>query len=336
MEGTANSENNSNNNNNNNNCTPSASAHSVWADTESVYERNKRKKMTFVIFVGLPGCGKSYFSKVLRQLLKEAKLSCDVVGRDSFRYQDGVYRFVPEREPEVQKAHLESLYHLSEERATDVVIVDDANLAVEQIVGTLLAIEHEENNIIFVDFDPHYTDIHLRRLAETGHNMPRARFIQMELAYMDVSQKLWALDVQKVVVRSPCKDRIEYDYAEFCEESDRNMREAANQVMDLIGSNFRSGFSVMSYFGHVCPWLKRELFSKYKGYVYGAIQEEAAGPVPKKQKQNENGVAYLGEAAEELSDIEKEGTEEEDLNEDEDEEDPIEDPSSSSSEDEAF
>lgn len=317
MEGTANS--------NNNNCNNNSAAHQVWTDTQSVYERNRRKKMTFVIFVGLPGCGKSYFSLVLQQLLREAKLSCNVMGRDSFRYFDGVYRFVPEREPEIQRVHLESLYHISEERATDVVIVDDANLAVEQIVGTLLAIEHEENNIIFVDFDPHYTDIHLRRLSETGHNMPRARFIDMELAYMDVSQKLWSLDVQKVVVRSPCKDRVEYDYTEFCTESERYMQEAAGQVMELISSDFRSGFSVMSYFGHVCPWLKRELFSKYKNFVCGPIRGEAAEPAPKKQKNNENGVAYLGEVAEEeLSEIEKE--------EDEEEEDPIEDNSSSDEE----
>lgn len=274
----------SNNNNNSNNNTPAPRR--VWSDNKTVYERNEKRRMTFVIYLGLPGCGKSYFTGLLREAVNAAKLSSIVVGRDSFRVQDGVYRYVPEREPMLQKAHLEVLFQLSEKRTYDVVIVDDANLAIEQIVGTLLAIEHEDNNIVFVDFDPHYIDIHLRRLAETGHNMPRERLVNMEWAYMEAAQKLVEMGVQRVVVRSPAKDTWELDYGEFCAESKRYMQEAIGEVMEMANAQYASSFSILSYFAHACPWLKREIFSKYKEMVCGAIKEEKEmeEPEPKKQK----------------------------------------------------
>ena len=296
----------SNNNNNSNNNSNSAEPPRVWTDYKSVYDQNKNRKMGFVVLFGLPGCGKSMFASNLRSGLDAKGITSLAVGRDNLRIQeDGTYKYVPEREPLVQRTHLELLYQLSEKRSHDVVVVDDANLSVEQIVGTLLAIDHEMNNVVVVEFEPHPMDVHMWRLKQTGHDMPTTRFIEMERVYMETSAKLRKLDVRLVRVPSP---GVLASYEEFCIRNNADMKVAIAEVMDLLRDNYRSGFGVLSYYTHICPWLRRELFNKYKVSVCGSIREDE--PAPKKQKNEKESDIYREKEA---SKVEEEKEEEEEI-----------------------
>ena len=241
------------------------------------------KKVSFVILFGLPGSGKSTFAKVLAGRCKEEGLLCAETSRDSYRHQkDGSYKFVPVREPAIQAAHLETLRQLSEERFHDVIIVDDANLSEEQVVGTLLAISGDNNNVFLVDFVPLPHIVHMTRLTENGHEMPPERFVEMRRSYNETKQKVNELNIHTYTIqidreamlggRTDEQQRIIFDVT-------------AGNIVNDIKSGDSFNFELLGFRVERCSWVKRNLLDIYKQHVLGAIREkEEDEPASKKPK----------------------------------------------------
>lgn len=239
---------------------------------ENLVERNKTKRMTFVICFGLPGCGKSTFTTRLQQWCNDKEINCGVVSRDIFRYrEDGSYKFDPEREPMVQNAHLELLYQLSEERGYDIVIVDDANLKYEQIISTLIAIDHEYNDVFIVEFEPFSPFEHMDRTKRNGHIMPLERLVFMRKTYLETSEKIAKIPIDIFRVEVPSNNDTTKSFSLQCKES---MEKTLFSVFARINSVKENRFMLLYQFVMTNNGLKRDIFERYKESVTKAMLYE--------------------------------------------------------------
>lgn len=246
---------------------------------ENLVARNKTKRMTFVICFGLPGCGKSTFTTKLQQFCNDKYINCGVVSRDTFRYrEDGSYKFEPEREPLVQNAHLELLYQLSEERGYDVVIVDDANLQYEQIVSTLLAVDHDYNDVFIVEFEPFSPYQHMDRTKRNGHTMPLERIVMMKKSYLETSEKLSKLGITIFRVEAPGDIDAEKSFNLQAKES---MEKTLFEICARINSAEEHRFMMFNHYVIEHSDFKRNIFDHYKRTVCQAM---LYGPATKKTK----------------------------------------------------
>lgn len=229
---------------------------------ETPMDNTDRKKMSFVICLGLPGSGKSTFSTQLQQRLNEAKVSCTSVSRDAIRIQeDGSYLYDPEREPLVQDAHLELLYQLAEQRKFDVVIVDDANLRYSQVISTLLAIDNPENDVMIVNFEPFSPYRHLDRTRKNGHLMLLECLVYLIRSYNDTNQRIKDLDIKTftVSVEEPKDLKESFDLKQkTC------VTETVNKVLERILKGCQNRFTLLDYRILLYGELKRHLFEQYK------------------------------------------------------------------------
>ena len=227
----------------------------------SMCERNKNKPMTFVVCLGLPGSGKSTFTAKLQQRLDEEKVNTGTVSRDMLRVQeDGTYLFDPAREPLVQETHLELLYQLSTERNYDVVIIDDANLRYEQMLSTLLAIDHPENDVIVVDFEPLSPFMHLRRTQMNGHLIGMVKLVEMGRNYLDTVNKLnnFHLDIYRIK-----SGENESEQMTCVDETVAEIVERVKNVED------RKSFHILNYYCGINFEIKRDVFNSYKTKLVG-------------------------------------------------------------------
>lgn len=241
------------------------------------------KTVTFVVLFGLPGSGKSTFAKMLAGRCKEEGLLCVETSRDGYRHQeDGSYKFVPAREPAIQAAHLETLHQLSEERFHDVVIVDDANLSEEQVIGTLLAISGDNNNVFLVDFVPLPHIVHTTRLAENGHEMPPERFVEMRRVYSETEKKVNELNIHTYTIKVDKEAMLE---RRTDEQQMAAFEATASRIINDIKSGDSFNFELLGFRVERCSWVKRNLLDIYKQHVLGAIREGEDEPASKKQKQ---------------------------------------------------
>lgn len=264
---------------------------------ETLTERNKGKRMVFVICLGLPGSGKSTFASKLQQQLDELNINCGTFSRDTLRIQDdGSYVFNPETEPLIQSTHLDLLYQLSEERNYNVVIVDDANLKYTQLFSTLLAIDHPENVVILCDFEPISPYRHLDRTKRNGHRMSMERLVHMAKTYHETVQKSKDLDL--IHQRFSFLDEKTLDFDKSQEEA---IGTFTNSVVETILDGKAKKFHILDYCLYYNPDIKRHLFEQYKTGIVPII----SGEYPSAAK--------------------KPKIDEEQLIEDEDEDDPIED-----------
>lgn len=241
------------------------------------------KTVSFVILFGLPGSGKSTFSRVLAERCKEEGLLCAETSRDDYRHQeDGSYKFVPAREPAIQAAHLETLRQLSEEHIHDVIIVDDANLSEEQVVGTLLAINNDSNNVFLIDFVPLPHIVHMTRLAENGHEMPPERFVEMRRVYNETKEKVKQLNIHTYTIEI---DREAMLGGRTDEQQMAAFEATATQIINDVKSGDSFNFELLGFRVERCGWVKRNLLNIYKQHVLGAIREkEEDEPATKKPK----------------------------------------------------
>lgn len=227
----------------------------------SMCERNKNKPMTFVVCLGLPGSGKSTFTAKLQQRLDEEKVNTGTVSRDMLRVQeDGTYLFDPAREPLVQETHLELLYQLSTERNYDVVIIDDANLRYEQMLSTLLAIDHPENDVVVVDFEPLSPFMHLRRTQMNGHLIGMVKLVEMGRNYLDTVNKLsnFHLDIYRIK-----SGENESEQMTCVDETVAEIVERVKNVED------RKSFHILNYYCGINFEIKRDVFNSYKTKLVG-------------------------------------------------------------------
>lgn len=268
---------------------------------ETLTDRNRGKRMVFVICLGLPGSGKSTFATKLQQQLDELKINCGTFSRDTLRIQeDGSYVFNPETEPLVQNTHLDLLYQLAEERNYNVVIVDDANLKYTQLFSTLLAIDHPENVVILCDFEPISPYRHLDRTKRNGHRMSMERLVHMAKCYHETVQKSKDLDL--IHQRFTFPDEKSPDF-------DKNQEEAigtfTNSVVETILDDKAKKFHLLDYCLYYNPDIKRHLFDQYKIGIVPLVCAEYPSAAKKPKIDEEQLI--------------------EDEDEDEDEDDPIED-----------
>lgn len=227
----------------------------------SMCERNKNKPMTFVVCLGLPGSGKSTFTAKLQQRLDEEKVNTGTVSRDMLRVQeDGTYLFDPAREPLVQETHLELLYQLSTERNYDVVIIDDANLRYEQMLSTLLAIDHPENDVVVVDFEPLSPFMHLRRTQMNGHLIGMVKLVEMGRNYLETVNKLnnFHLDIYRIK-----SSENESEQMSCVDETVAEIVERVKNVED------RKSFHILNYYCGINFEIKRDVFNSYKTKLVG-------------------------------------------------------------------
>lgn len=227
----------------------------------SMCERNKNKPMTFVVCLGLPGSGKSTFTAKLQQRLDKEKVNCGTVSRDMLRVQeDGTYLFDPAREPLVQETHLELLYQLSTERNYDVVIIDDANLRYEQMLSTLLAIDHPENDVVVVDFEPLSPFMHLRRTQMNGHLIGMVKLVEMGRNYLETVNKLnnFHFDIYRIK-----SGENETEQMSCVDETVAEIVERVKNVED------RKSFHILNYYCGINFEIKRDVFNSYKTKLVG-------------------------------------------------------------------
>lgn len=241
------------------------------------------KTVSFVVLFGLPGSGKSTFSRVLAGHCKEEGLLCTEISRDLFRLQeDGTYKFIMEREPAIQAAHLESLCQLSEERIHDVIIVDDANLNIDQILSTLLAINNNNNNVFLVDICPLPIEIHAERLKANGHAMPAERLIEMRRIYYQTKEKVNTLNIHMHTIKVANECFLDGTYNE---QQASLFEQAIDSILKEVESKERFCFEFLGFHVEHLPWVKRTLLDKFKKHVQGVIQEKEEEPATKKSKQ---------------------------------------------------
>lgn len=222
----------------------------------TLIERNRSKPMTFVVCLGLPGSGKSTFTAKLQQRLDSEKINCGTVSRDMLRIQeDGTYMFDPTREPLVQDTHLELLYQLSEERNYNVVIIDDANLRYDQMLSTLLAIDHPENDVLVVDFEPMSPFAHLKRTQMNGHLIGMVKLVEMTRNYHETVNNLKHFHFDIFRIRSSESDALQMS----------SVDETVNKIVDRVkGAEERKTFHIINYYCGVDCDVKRSVFESYK------------------------------------------------------------------------
>lgn len=81
----------------------------MYCTTDTCFLKTRQFKSNIIFMNGLPGSGKSFIAKKLREFILSQKLSCEIISKDDFRYINGEYIFDREYEKVVENKYFDKL-----------------------------------------------------------------------------------------------------------------------------------------------------------------------------------------------------------------------------------